>query len=83
LSQAQSYANHVRIVPGFHYGVLGIFALNLLWSLGRLWRAPGIESALAALVALALLAFSAMSESMRPKAFGPLPKIGRPPGGVP
>jgi hypothetical protein len=27
LSQAQSYANHVRIVPGFHYGVLGIFAL--------------------------------------------------------
>jgi Family of unknown function (DUF6526) len=55
--RSQSYANHVRVVPGFHYGVLGVFALNVLWSLVRLWRFPGIESAMALLVAAALLAF--------------------------
>ena len=51
----QTFANHVRIVPGFHYGVLGIFVLNLLWSLYRLWRTPGGDAAVQALVAAALL----------------------------
>jgi hypothetical protein len=55
--RSQSYANHVRIVPGFHYGVLGVFALNVLWSLVRLWRSPGMDSVVALLVAAALFAF--------------------------
>lgn len=51
----QTFANHVRIVPGFHYGVLGVFALNLVSSLYRLGRAPGGDAAVQTLVALALL----------------------------
>lgn len=42
--RSQSYANHVRIVPGFHYGVLGVLALNVVWSLVRLWRTPGLRA---------------------------------------
>ena len=33
----QSYANHSRLVPGFHFVTLGILVLNLLWSLYRLF----------------------------------------------
>ena len=51
----QSLANHARIVPGFHYGVTGAFALNLLWSLYRLYRVPGLDALMGLIVALALL----------------------------
>jgi uncharacterized protein DUF6526 len=54
----QSYANHVRVVPGFHYGVLGVFTLNVLWSLVRSWRFPSMESGVALLVAAAMLGLS-------------------------
>ena len=33
----QSYANHSRLVPGFHFVTLGVLAVNLLWSLYRLF----------------------------------------------
>lgn len=33
----QSYANHSRLVPGFHFVTLGILVVNLLWSLYRLF----------------------------------------------
>jgi len=52
---AQSFENHARYVPGFHFGVLGVFLLNLLWSSWRLWRTPEIETALGLLLALAFL----------------------------
>lgn len=51
----QSLANHVKVVPGFHYGVLGAFALNLVWSLVRLYRLPGVETVMGAVTALGLL----------------------------
>ncbi len=52
----QSYANHRRLVPGFHFVTLGILAVNLLWSLYRLFRpyseeVPVIDRILAVLVA--------------------------------
>jgi hypothetical protein len=55
MAQQQSFQNHTRYVPGFHFGVLGVFVLNLLWSGYRLWRGPGSENALGVLMALALL----------------------------
>lgn len=38
----QSYANHVKWVPGYHFVAGGILAINLLWSLYRAFR-PAIE----------------------------------------
>ena len=58
---AQSFENHARFVPAFHFAVFGIFALNLLWSIYRILQSPGIESFLLLLLAVAylLLAFYA------------------------
>jgi hypothetical protein len=52
---AQSFKSHARYVPGFHFGVLAVFVLNLLGATWRLWRSPGIETSLGVLMALALL----------------------------
>jgi hypothetical protein len=51
----QSFERHVRIVPAYHMGALGIFLLNLLWSIYRLVKAPNVESAVALLLAFAFL----------------------------
>jgi len=60
---AQSFQNHRKFVPGFHFVTLGILTLNLLWSLYRLFTGtlPVFDRVLAVLVAfaLALLAFYA------------------------
>ena len=52
----QNYANHGRLVPGFHFVTLGILAVNLLWSLYRLFRpyseeVPVFDRVLAVVVA--------------------------------
>ena len=56
----QSYANHSRLVPGFHFVTFGILAVNLLWSLYRLFRPyeegiPVCDRILAVLVAGAFI----------------------------
>ena len=55
----QSYANHSRLVPGFHFVTFGILAVNLLWSLYRLFRPygemPVFDRILAVLVAGGLI----------------------------
>ena len=57
----QSFQNHSRIVPAFHYVALPILALNLMWSLYRLGRGFTLDAAMGVLLAagLILLAFSA------------------------
>jgi hypothetical protein len=37
----QSYANHTKIVPPFHIGVLGLLLLTLMGSLVNLYRSVG------------------------------------------
>lgn len=59
----QSYANHARYVPGFHFVTLGILAVNVLWSLYRLFRpyseeVPVLDRVLAVLVALGIAALA-------------------------
>ena len=55
---AQSYANHRRFVPAYHYLATGIVTVNFLWSLYRIfWPLPGVpffDRLLAAALALAL-----------------------------
>jgi Family of unknown function (DUF6526) len=55
----QNFDNHAKIVPAFHVVVLGIFTINLGWSLYRVAHAFSTESVLSLLLAIAfiLLAF--------------------------
>jgi hypothetical protein len=59
----QSFQTHRKLVPGFHFVVLGILTVNLLWSLYRLFTGglPLFDRIMAVLVAfaLALLAYYA------------------------
>lgn len=36
MAEPQNFANHPKLVPGFHFVTFGILAVNLLWSLYRL-----------------------------------------------
>lgn len=51
----QNFQNHRKIVPGFHFVNLGIFAINLIWSLYRVVRSFSAESVIALLLAVAFL----------------------------
>ncbi len=51
----QSFENHTRIVPGFHYGVLGIFGVNLVHSVVRLVRNFSLDNSIGLLTAIGLI----------------------------
>jgi hypothetical protein len=55
MSETQSFENHAKRVPAFHFFVLPVFALNLVLSIERCVRSFSFDSVVAALVALALL----------------------------
>lgn len=52
----QSYANHRRFVPLYHFVVFGILAVNQIWALVRLVRTPSWDTGFGVLLAFALLA---------------------------
>ncbi len=52
---SQSFQNHSRIVPGYHYVAFPIFTLNLMWSLYRLRRGVTLDSAMGVLLAAGLI----------------------------
>lgn len=52
---AQSFDNHTKLVPPFHFVVLGIFAINLVWSLYRVAHAFSAESVISLLLAIAFI----------------------------
>jgi len=51
----QNFENHAKFVPGFHIGVLGIFAANIIHSAVRLIQGFGLDRVFGLLVAIALL----------------------------
>jgi hypothetical protein len=60
----QSFANHVRWVPAFHYFVMPVMALNFGWSIYR-WKVAGFSldafiSVLTAAALLMLMAYARM-----------------------
>lgn len=51
----QTFENHARIVPAYHMGALGIFAVNLVWCIYRLVWVPNTDAVMALLLAVAFL----------------------------
>lgn len=55
----QNFANHSKLVPGYHFVIFGILGINFLWTLYRLfWGLPGVpvfDRLLAVLLAVAFL----------------------------
>lgn len=40
----QSFANHSKMVPGYHYVLFGILTINLLYAGWHLFQEPGLET---------------------------------------
>ena len=54
----QTYANHTRRQPAFHFFVVPVMVINLIWSIVQFVMTPGWNSGRWAVVSLALLVLS-------------------------
>jgi len=54
MSQIQSFKNHTRFVPAFHFFVAPILVLNIVWSIVRAIRNLSFGTIVSLLVAIAL-----------------------------
>lgn len=50
----QTFENHAKIVPAFHYFVLPVFLINLGWSFYRVWNFLSTGTVISLLLAAAL-----------------------------
>jgi hypothetical protein len=53
-NRPQSFQNHARVVPGFHYVLLPLIMINLIWALVRAVRQPSGDTGIGLLVAICL-----------------------------
>jgi uncharacterized membrane protein YbaN (DUF454 family) len=53
--KTQSFENHAKFVPAFHFVAVPILVINLGWSIYRVAHAFSVESVIALLVAVALV----------------------------
>src|SRR6266487_4064397 len=53
--QVQTYKNHTRFLPAFHFFVIPVLALNVVNVVRYFWRAPSLGTTFNVIVALALL----------------------------
>jgi len=60
----QSYSNHVRWLPPFHFFVVPVLIVNVLNALRHVWLAPSLSTAFAAVVAAALVTFALLARLM-------------------
>ena len=54
-TDSQNYSNHTRLVPAFHFFIFPLAIVFFGWSIARLIRAPGAETAYMLIGALALV----------------------------
>ena len=59
--RVQTYKNHTRLLPAFHFFVLPVLLLNFLNETRLAWRYPSEGAAFAAVVAAALLTLGFLS----------------------
>jgi hypothetical protein len=52
---AQNFENHTKLVPAFHFFVLPVFLINLIWSIVHAVRSFSAHSAFSVLLALAFV----------------------------
>jgi hypothetical protein len=52
---SQSYSNHARFVPPFHFVVLPVLLVNVGWSIYQIVKAPSPDTIIRTAVAVALL----------------------------
>jgi hypothetical protein len=60
----QSAKNHVRLLPPFHFFVLPVLFLNVLYTLRHVWLTPTITTLWATIVAAALCLLGLLSRVM-------------------
>jgi len=60
-ARVQSYKNHVRLLPAFHFFVLPVLLLNLANAARHLWMMPTRSTAFALVVAAALLTLAVLA----------------------
>ena len=53
-SEPQTFANHARFVPGYHFLTFGLVLINIGWSIYRLVKLPSVDAAVMLGVAIAL-----------------------------
>jgi hypothetical protein len=58
MSETQSFQNHAKFVPAFHFVVVPIFLINIVSAIVHLVREFSARSAISLLVAVALLLFA-------------------------
>jgi hypothetical protein len=54
----QTYANHPKLVPGFHYLLVGLIVANFLWAAWELYQAPSAATGRQLVVAAILFLIS-------------------------
>src|SRR4051794_5231868 len=54
-TRPQSYANHARFEPLYHFGVLPLLTVNLVWAVYRMTTAFSSDAAINVLTAVALV----------------------------
>ena len=64
----QNFENHAKFVPAFHIVVLGIFTINLGWSLYRVSHAFSAESVISLLLAIAFILLALAALALAPDA---------------
>jgi hypothetical protein len=62
--RTQTYKNHARFFPPFHFFVLPVLLLNLVNTLRHVWLAPNQSTAFAALVAAGILMLGFSTRAM-------------------
>lgn len=60
----QTYKNHARLLPPFHFFVLPVLFLNTLNAARHLWLTPALGTGFAVVVAIALLMLGLLSRVM-------------------
>src|SRR5579862_598193 len=60
----QTYKNHARFLPAFHFFVIPVLLLNVLVAFWGIWQAPSLGSVFASIVAIALLTLGLLARIM-------------------